>query len=73
MKQLVLFQMPKAQSLHITGKAIFGKQSKLSSSITTNYDFSDFFPPCDMDESQADWGDIYDEYEDFDVCSQDWH
>jgi hypothetical protein len=57
----------------ITGKAIFGKQSKLSSSITTNYDFSDFFPPCDMDESQADWGDIYDEYEDFDVCSQDWH
>lgn len=22
---------------------------------------------------EDDWGDIYDEYEDFDVCSKSWH
>ncbi len=76
MKQLVLFQMAaEAQSLSIAAKAKLEKQSKLSSNITANnkffFDIEDDIKPRDFDDEPY-YGDIYDEYEDFDVCSRVW-
>lgn len=65
MQQLVLFQMAaEAQSLTIAAKAKLEKQSKLSSNITAS---SSYF-----DDEDVSYGDIYDEYEDFEVCSHSW-
>lgn len=72
MKQLELFQMTKAaQSLSIAAKASLEKQSNLSSNFTASENF--FFAPIGaIDEEDVDFGDIYDEYIDFDVCSRVW-
>ena len=61
-----------AQSLCIAAKAQLEKQSNLSSNITASswFDNASFSPMCDDDD--LDWGDTYDEYEDFEVCSQVW-
>ena len=76
MKQLVLFQMTsEAQSLIIAGKASLEKQSNLSSNITASrcfFDIEDSIEPRKFDDDESDYGDIYDEYEDFDVCSRVW-
>ena len=70
MKQLELFQMTKAaQSLSIAAKAN-GKQSNLSSNFTASENF--FFAPIGAKDDDVDFGDIYDEYIDFDVCSRVW-
>ncbi len=73
MKQLALFQMTsEAQSLTIAGQAKLEKQSNISSNITASTRFFD----CVCEPSAADedgvWGDIYDEYEDFEYCSRVW-
>ena len=72
MQQLVLFQMTaEAQSLTIAGKAKLEKQSNLSSNITASDKF--FFEPLEIDDNEdVSYGDIYDEYEDFEVCSHSW-
>lgn len=72
MQQLVLFQMTaEAQSLTIAAKAKLEKQSKLSSNITASDKF--FFEPLVVeDDENVSYGDIYDEYEDFEVCSRVW-
>ena len=72
MQQLVLFQMTsEAQSLNIAGKAKLEKQSNLSSNITASDKF--FFEPLVVeDDEDVSYGDIYDEYEDFEVCSHSW-
>ena len=72
MQQLVLFQMTsEAQSLTIAGKAKLEKQSNLSSNITASDKF--FFEPLVVeDDEEVSYGDIYDEYEDFEVCSHSW-
>ena len=77
MQQLVLFQMTaEAQSLTIVGKAKLEKQSNLSSNITASnkffFDMEDSVEPRKFDDEESDYGDIYDEYEDFDVCSLSW-
>ena len=76
MKQLVLFQMTsEAQSLIIAGKASLEKQSNLSSNITAGkcfFEIEDSIEPRKFDDDESDYGDIYDEYEDFDVCSRVW-
>lgn len=77
MQQLVLFQMTaEAQSLNIAGKAKLEKQSNLSSNITASnkffFDMEDSVQPRKFDDEESDYGDIYDEYEDFDVCSLSW-
>lgn len=60
-----------AQCLCIAAKAQLEKQSNLSSNITAStWMDADFLPECDDDD--LDWGDVYDEYEDFEVCSQVW-
>ena len=75
MQQLVLFQMTaEAQSLNIAGKAKLEKQSKLSSNITASKSFfciEDEIEPKVFDDEPY-YGDIYDEYEDFEVCSHSW-
>ncbi len=79
MKQLVLFQMnAEAQSLNITGKANLEKQSNLSSNITASnsrIDSEDESPvPFSWEyNEEMNYNGIYDEYEDFDVCSKSWH
>ena len=77
MQQLVLFQMDAmAQSLNIAAKANLEKQSNLSNSITASNSYfflEDYINPCKFDDEESDYGDIYDEYEDFDVCSRTWH
>lgn len=73
MQQLVLFQLAsKAQSLNIAAEAILEKQSNISSSITASNRFDEDFIPQPADNDDADLGDIYDDYEDFDVCSRQW-
>ena len=75
MQQLVLFQMAaEAQSLTIAAKAKLEKQSKLSSNITASKSFfciEDEIEPKEFDDEPY-YGDIYDEYEDFEVCSHSW-
>lgn len=75
MQQLVLFQMAaEAQSLIIAGKAKLEKQSNLSSNITASksfFDSEDSIEPREF-EDEPYFGDIYDEYEDFEVCSRVW-
>ena len=74
MQQLVLFQMAvEAQSFIIAGKAKLEKQSNLSSNITASkrvFD-EDSIEPREF-EDEPYFGDIYDEYEDFEVCSHSW-
>ena len=77
MQQLDLFQMAvEAQSLIIAGKTKLEKQSNLSSNITASnkffFDMEDSVEPRKFDDEESDYGDIYDEYEDFDVCSLSW-
>ena len=73
MQQLVLFQLAsKAQSLNIAAEAILEKQSNISSSITASNRYDEDFIPQPADNDDADLGDIYDDYEDFDVCSRQW-
>ena len=73
MQQLVFFQLAsKAQSLNIAAEAILEKQSNISSSITASNRFDEDFIPQPADNDDADLGDIYDDYEDFDVCSRQW-
>lgn len=73
MQQLVLFQLAsKAQSLNIAAEAILEKQSNISSNITASNRFDEDFIPQPADNDDADLGDIYDDYEDFDVCSRQW-
>ena len=72
MKQLALFQMTsEAQSLTIAGQAKLEKQSNISSNITASTRLFDGCAPSAADEDGV-WGDIYDEYEDFEYCSQVW-
>lgn len=74
MQQLVLFQMAsEAQSLHIARKASLENQSKPFYSITASKSaFSrDEVEPREFDDEPY-FGDLYDEYEDFEVCSQSW-
>lgn len=73
MKQLALFQMTsEAQSLTIAGQAKLEKQSNISSNITASTRFfSGEDEPSAADEDGI-WGDIYDEYEDFEYCSRIW-
>ncbi len=77
MQQLVLFQMAiEAQSLNIAAKASLEKQSNLSNSITASNSFfcnEDSIAPRFFDDDEDCFGDIYDEYEDFEVCSRSWH
>ena len=72
MKQLALFQMTtEAQSLTIAGQAKLEKQSNISSNITAGIGYFDSVNEGIADED-CDWGDIYDEYEDFEYCSRVW-
>ena len=72
MKQLALFQMTsEAQSLAIAGQAKLEKQSNISSNITAGIGYFDSVSEGIADED-CDWGDIYDEYEDFEDCSRVW-
>ena len=72
MKQLALFQMTsEAQSLAIAGQAKLEKQSNISSNITASIGYFDSVSEGIADED-CDWGDIYDEYEDFEYCSRVW-
>ena len=72
MKQLALFQMTtEAQSLTIAGQAKLEKQSNISSNITAGIGYFDSVSEGIADED-CDWGDIYDEYEDFEYCSRVW-
>ena len=72
MKQLALFQMTsEAQSLAIAGQAKLEKQSNISSNITAGIGYFDSVSEGIADED-CDWGDIYDEYEDFAYCSRVW-
>ena len=72
MKQLALFQMTsEAQSLTIAGQAKLEKQSNISSNITAGIGYFDSVSEGIVDED-CDWGDIYDEYEDFEYCSRVW-
>ena len=72
MKQLALFQMTsEAQSLAIAGQAKLEKQSNISSNITAGIGYFDSVSEGIADED-CDWGDIYDEYEDFEYCSRVW-
>ena len=72
MKQLALFQMTsEAQSLAIAGQAKLEKQSNISSNITAGIGYLDSVSEGIADED-CDWGDIYDEYEDFEYCSRVW-
>ena len=72
MKQLALFQMTsEAQSLTIAGQAKLEKQSNISSNITAGSGYFDSVSEGIADED-CDWGDIYDEYEDFEYCSRVW-
>ena len=77
MKQLSIFSMSKeASSLMISEQTQKQNQSNLSAHITASYlqfeDDVDFFKYSDSDDPKM-WGDIYDEYEDFDQCSHTWH
>lgn len=71
MRQLKLFQMPiEVKSLRYTAKANLEMQSNLSDNIAASEeDKQPFF----ADEDENIWGDIYDEYEDFDVCTPSWN
>ena len=75
MQQLDLFQMAvEAQSLIIAGKAKLEKQSNLSSNITASkcyLSIEDDIEPREFDDEPY-YGDIYDEYIDFEVCSRVW-
>ena len=72
MKQPALFQMTsEAQSLTIAGQAKLEKQSNISSNITAGIGYFDSVSEGIADED-CDWGDIYDEYEDFEYCSRVW-
>ena len=72
MKQLALFQMTsEAQSLTIAGQAKLEKQTNISSNITAGIGYFDSVSEGIADED-CDWGDIYDEYEDFEYCSRVW-
>ena len=72
MKQLALFQMTsEEQSLAIAGQAKLEKQSNISSNITAGIGYFDSVSEGIADED-CDWGDIYDEYEDFEYCSRVW-
>ena len=72
MKQLALFQMTsEAQSLAIAGQAKLEKQSNISSNITAGIGYFDSVSEGIADEDCV-WGDIYDEYEDFEYCSRVW-
>ena len=72
MKQLALFQMTsEAQSLTIAGQAKLEKQSNISSNITAGIGYFDSVSEGIADED-CDWGDIYDEYEDFEYGSRVW-
>ena len=72
MKQLSLFDLfDELQSQSTAEKAGLEKQSNLSSNITASDKF--FFEPLAVaDDEEVSYGDIYDEYEDFEVCSHSW-
>ena len=59
-----------AQSLAIAGQAKLDKQSNISSHITAGLGYFDSV--CDSADEDREWGDIYDEYEDFEYCSRVW-
>lgn len=62
-----------SQSLCIAAKANVGNQSNLSHNITASSELDEYHIPfADYDEDSSIWGDIYDEYEDFDVCNHHW-
>lgn len=46
------------------------KQSNISSNITAGIGYFDSV--CESADEDCDWGDIYDEYEDFEYCSRVW-
>ncbi len=76
MKQLSIFSMSKeASSLMISEQKQIKNQSKLSAHITASYAFEDDSNHYGLqdDDDPKNWGDIYEEYEDFDVCSKSWH
>lgn len=73
MKQLALFQMTsEAQSLTIAGQAKLEKQSNISSDITASTRFFSGEDEASTADEDGIWGDIYDEYEDFEYCSRIW-
>lgn len=73
MQQFNLFQMAsEAQCLFITAQAKNEKQSNLYSDFTASICYEDNAEPMIADDEDADFGDIYDEYEDFQVCSKNW-
>ena len=59
MKQLTLFDL---SLLPVATSAATKRVKKTSASAFTTY----------QAESEDSWGDIYDEYEDFEVCSKRW-
>jgi hypothetical protein len=74
MKQLSIFSVSnEVSSLIISEQKQIQNQSKLSAHITASYKYLEdeinIFNSKDDDEN---WGDIYDEYEDFNVCSKSW-
>ena len=76
MKQLSIFSMSnEASSLMISEQKQVQNQSNLSSRITASYqvyeDEVDLFKFSNDDDPEM-WRDLYDEYEDFDVCSKKW-
>lgn len=73
MQQFNLFQMTsEAQHLSFTAQAMMEKQSNLSSTFTASTCYEDNAQPLVADDEDADFGDIYDEYIDFEVCSKNW-
>ena len=77
MKQLSIFSMSKeASSLMISEQNQKQNQSNLSAHITASSrifeDDINIFR-FNNDDDPENWGDIYDDYEDFDVTSHTWH
>ena len=76
MQQLILFPMTtEAQSLSSQKKQIWKNNLSSSDSITASKLFEDDINifRFNNDEDPENWGDIYDDYEDFDVTSRTWH
>ena len=59
MEQLTLFDL---SLIPVATSAATKREKKTSASAFTTY----------QAESEDSWGDIYDEYEDFEVCSKRW-
>ena len=74
MRQLSIFDfLDEAQSQSTAAQAsLLEKQSNISSNITASTRFFDCVCEPSAADEDCDWGDIYDEYEDFEYCSRVW-